>query len=518
MANPDKLKFYESMKDAAIEQQIKYGIPASVTLAQMYIESRGKGGGLNAPAAQANNYFGIHDDNGYWRKHGGRTQQFNDAGRMHHFRAYDTVEQGIEDHSRFFFQNKIYSACYSLSSVDHTGWAYGICSAGYAAIPKEDPDRYAKAIEREINDYGLDRYDQEAIAKAERENRTIGYMRSQAGSRVMPSSQSTLSVPEESQQAVAMAYCFPVAGDNLVMSDGFGIKPTSYRNHAHNGIDLRAKYQDVFATENQGKVVSIGYQPESGGKFVAVEYERADGSKWRVSYCHLDKISVSKGDIVNAGTKLGVSGNTGNTTGPHLHLTVKHLNPGQPAGEAKAVDPLSYLAEIAVRGNLQGTVLKKGTNVDLLADLKGSVDTTPTPADTWLAEQQKPNLTDEQRHNAEEGALLANATGSNDPKNMLAYLLGMNGDQASQGGDLISNLISALLKGAVFMSQILDDGRINSQTVDDGRRVVPSDTEDHTLVKRHREGIDGNHARELASMNFEAESPEENLTVQRQRL
>lgn len=517
MANPDKLKFYESMKDAAIEQQIKYGIPASVTLAQMYIESRASGGGLNAPAAQCNNYFGIHDDDGYWRRQGGRTQQFNDAGRMHHFRAYDTVEQGIEDHSRFFFQNKRYSACYSLSSVDHTGWAYGICDANYAARPKEDPDRYAKAIEREINDYDLDRYDQEAIAKATRESRTIGYMRSQAGCRVMPSSQSTLSVPEESQQAVAMAYCFPVAGDNLVMSDGFGIKPTSYRNHAHNGIDLRAKYQDVFATENQGKVVSTGSNNLSGN-FVAVEYERSDGSKWRVSYCHLDKISVSEGDIVNAGTKLGVSGNTGNSTGPHLHLTVKHLNSGQPAGEAKAVDPLTYLAEIAVRGNLEGTVLKKGTNADLLADLKGSVDTTPTPADTWLAEQQKPNLTDEQRHNAEEGALLADATGSNDPKNMLAYLLGMNGDQTSQGGDLFSSLISALFMAAIGMAMTLDDGGDNSQTVDDTRRIVPSDTEDHSLVKRHREGIDGNHARELASMNFEAESPEENQTVQRQRV
>ena len=508
MANPDKLKFYESMKNAAIEQQIKYGIPASVTLAQMYIES---GGGRSKLAVNGNNYFGIKCTK-EWLAAGKPYSLHNDDRPNEKFCNYNSVEESVQHHSQFLM-GKRYKDCRACDSTDYEGWARGLQAAGYAT-----DKRYANTLIGEIETYDLQKYDQQALLLAQQKGVAIGYMRSQAGSDVTPSSQSTLSVPEESQQAVTMAYCFPVAGDNLVMSDGFGIKPTSYRNHAHNGIDLRAQYQDVFATENQGKVVSIGYQPERGGKFVAVEYERADGSKWRVSYCHLDKINVSEGDIVNAGTKLGVSGNTGNSTGPHLHLTVKHLNPGQPAGEAKAVDPLSYLAEIAVRGNLQGTVLKKGTNADLLADLKGSVDTTPTPADTWLAEQQKPNLTDEQRHNAEEGALLADATGSNDPKNMLAYLLGMNGDQASQGGDLFSSLISALFMAAIGMAMTLNDGDDNSQTVDDTRRIVPSDTEDHSLVKRHREGIDGNHARELASMNFEAESPEENQTVQRQRV
>ena len=527
MANAEKLKFYESMKEAAIQQQIKYGIPASVTLAQMYIESRGSGGGLNAPAAQCNNYFGIHDDDGSWRRQGGRTQQFNDAGRMHHFRAYDTVEQGIEDHSRFFFQNKRYSACYSLSSDDHSGWAKGICDAGYAAIPKEDPDRYAKAIEREIRDYGLDRYDQEAIARAASENRTIGYMRSQAGSRVTPSSQSTLSIPEESQQAVAMAYCFPITGDMTVTSL-FGPRkaPCPGASTYHGGIDISVpRGTPVLATE-RGTVVAIKndltehdsaairqQKPNKGGNYVIVEYPRSDGSSYYVSYCHLTEngVKVKKGDTVNAGDILGYSGSTGNGTGPHLHMTVKKGPTGSENNNDRTkVDPLTYLAEISVRGNLQGTVLKKGTNEDLLASLKGSVDTTPTPYDTELAQRQNTNLTPEQLHNAEEGALLADATGSNDPKNMLAYLLGMNGDQASQGGDLFTSLISGLFMAAIGIAMSLDHGgNDQAQAVDDTRRVAPSDTEDYTVVKRHRDGIDPTRARELATMNFEAGYPEE---------
>ena len=179
--NEEKLRFYESLKNAAIEQQIKYGIPASVTLAQAWIEH-------GEYSKFTNNYFGIHDDNGYWRKHGGQTMLLNDHGKMAHFRVYNSPEQGIEDHSRFFFQNQRYKACYSLSSTDHAGWANGICDAGYAEKPANDPGRYARIIEREINDYGLDKIDQEAVALAQRRGQTIGYLRSQAGTSILPSS------------------------------------------------------------------------------------------------------------------------------------------------------------------------------------------------------------------------------------------------------------------------------------------------------------------------------------------
>ena len=128
----------------------------------------------------------------------------------------------------------------------------------------------------------------------------------------------------------------------------------------------------MLATENQGRVVTVG-SDKSSGNYAVVEYDRVDGAKWRVSYCHLDSVAVKQGDVVNAGQKLGVSGNTGNSTGPHLHLTVKHQDSG--TTELKTVDPLNYLAEIAVRGNLTATVLKKGTNTDLLASRKSGVET-----------------------------------------------------------------------------------------------------------------------------------------------
>ena len=57
----EKENFYRSMAPYAMEQQKRYGIPASVTLAQCYIESRGDNGGLNTNAREANNYFGVKE-------------------------------------------------------------------------------------------------------------------------------------------------------------------------------------------------------------------------------------------------------------------------------------------------------------------------------------------------------------------------------------------------------------------------------------------------------------------------
>ena len=493
MADPKKTAFYERYAPLAMEQQQKYGIPASVTLAQMYIESAG---GTSRLAVNGNNYFGIKCSRD-WLAAGKPYSLHSDDLPNEKFCNYSSVEESVQHHSKFLM-GKRYADCRKCASDDYQGWAYGLKAAGYATA-----SNYATALIADIENYNLQKYDQQAIADAQAKNLTIGYMRGQ-DEPILPQ---TYTVSKD--EMPLLAYCFPIAADNLVMSDGFGKSPTSYRDHEHNGIDLRASYQDVFATE-RGTVVNTGYQA-TGGNFVVMEYDRADGSKWRVSYCHLDQIDVEKGDVVDAGAKLGVSGNTGNSTGPHLHLTVKHQDAG--SNEFKTVDPLGYLAEIAVRGNLSGTVLKKGTDEDLLADLKGSVDVTPTPADVLYA-QQRGGLTEEQRQNAEKGQSLSNALGSNDPKSLLALLMGQNGDTSySGGGDLFSSLISGLFMAAIGMAMQLDRvGDDNGQSMaatDVRQQGETAEQRASTLIKRQRESVDPDKARELASMNFDAEYPEQ---------
>ena len=66
-----------------------------------------------------------------------------------------------------------------------------------------------------------------------------------------------------------------------------------------------------------------GVVSETGENARAGKYVRLRHGNITVCYCHLSRIHVRKGDIIFAGDKVAVSGNTGRTTGPHLHLTVK---------------------------------------------------------------------------------------------------------------------------------------------------------------------------------------------------
>lgn len=477
MANPQKTAFFEQYAPLAMEQQQKYGIPASVTLAQMYLESAG---GKSNLAQTGNNYFGIKCSS-QWLAEGKPYSLHHDDKPNEKFCNYASVQESIEHHSQFLMGSR-YAGCRRCDADDYRGWANGLQAAGYATNRN-----YATMLIADIEAYDLSKYDQQAMS--------------------MPK---VADQQANTQTPASQGYSFPVAGDNLVMSDGYGISPTSYRNHAHNGIDLKARYQDVMATENQGRVVKVG-SDKTSGNFAVVEYDRADGAKWRVSYCHLDSVAVRQGDTVNAGKKLGVSGNTGNSIGPHLHLTVRHQAAG--ATEFKTVDPLNYLAEIAVRGNLTATVVKKGTNADLLASRKGGVDTTPTQADRLMAQSQ---LTTQQQQNAQAGAQLTQRTGSNDPNTLLAYLMGQNGDeqaQYSQHGDIFSSLISGLFTSAIGMAIMLDQTDNSVEKTSSQEQKGPEqETEQQkaaTLIQRKRDSVDPVQAREVAMMNFDAEYPEQ---------
>ena len=477
MANPQKAAFFEQYAPLAMEQQQKYGIPASVTLAQMYLESAG---GKSNLAQTGNNYFGIKCSS-QWLAEGKPYSLHHDDKPNEKFCNYASVQESIEHHSQFLMGSR-YAGCRRCAADDYRGWANGLQAAGYATNRN-----YATMLIADIEAYDLSKYDQQAMS--------------------MPK---VADQQANTQTPASQGYSFPVSGDNLVMSDGYGISPTSYRNHAHNGIDLKARYQDVMATENQGRVVKVG-SDKTSGNFAVVEYDRADGAKWRVSYCHLDSVAVRQGDTVNAGQKLGVSGNTGNSTGPHLHLTVRHQAAG--SAEFKTVDPLNYLAEIAVRGNLTATVVKKGTNADLLASRKGGVDTTPTQADRLMAQSQ---LTTQQQQNAQAGAQLTQRTGSNDPNTLLAYLMGQNGDeqaQYSQHGDIFSSLISGLFTSAIGMAIMLDQTDNSVEKTSSQEQKGPEqETEQQkaaTLILRKRDSVDPVQAREVAMMNFDAEYPEQ---------
>ena len=106
--------------------------------------------------------------------------------------------------------------------------------------------------------------------------------------------------------------------EKIHINSGFGMRrhPIYHKRIMHNGIDLSARYEKVYSMF-PGTVIKVG-QDSRSGKFVTVRT-----GDYTISYCHLSQQLVKENEIVNAGTNIAISGNTGASTGPHLHLTTK---------------------------------------------------------------------------------------------------------------------------------------------------------------------------------------------------
>jgi murein DD-endopeptidase MepM/ murein hydrolase activator NlpD len=86
----------------------------------------------------------------------------------------------------------------------------------------------------------------------------------------------------------------------------------------HSGVDLAVPVDTPVQATMSGKVAYAGWNTEGYGNLVIVE-----NGPYRTYYAHLDRIPVSVGQEVEAGAVIGLSGNTGHSTGPHVHYEVR---------------------------------------------------------------------------------------------------------------------------------------------------------------------------------------------------
>lgn len=138
--------YIDQYKDLAIEQMLRYNIPASITLAQGLLES---GAGRSELARNGNNHFGI-------KCHGwsGRKVYHDDDEDNECFRAYNNVKESYEDHSRFLARQSRYARLFTMPRTDYKGWARGLKACGYATNPQ-----YANTLIQIIELYALHKYD-----------------------------------------------------------------------------------------------------------------------------------------------------------------------------------------------------------------------------------------------------------------------------------------------------------------------------------------------------------------------
>jgi murein DD-endopeptidase MepM/ murein hydrolase activator NlpD len=114
------------------------------------------------------------------------------------------------------------------------------------------------------------------------------------------------------------------------VNDGFGMRfhPIRKQQVLHKGIDYKAEIgTPVYATAD-GIVEFAGNKGDGYGRQIVLLHNYG----FRSAYAHMNELDVSAGEYVHKGQKIGESGNTGKSTGPHLHYEVRYLytpiNPG----------------------------------------------------------------------------------------------------------------------------------------------------------------------------------------------
>lgn len=126
-----------------------------------------------------------------------------------------------------------------------------------------------------------------------------------------------------------MDVCLPL--DFISVNSRYGVRKDPFAKcmKFHDGIDLKAHYQRVYSML-PGVVLKAEYGKHGYGSNVVLDY-----GDIQVLYGHLSAITVRQGDLVNAGTIVGISGNSGRSSGPHLHIKI--------SAHGKSLDPTPFI-------------------------------------------------------------------------------------------------------------------------------------------------------------------------------
>ena len=113
--------------------------------------------------------------------------------------------------------------------------------------------------------------------------------------------------------------------------------PWYKETRVHKGVDIAARIGEPIYAPADGTIITVFKMNASCGNGIIIQH----GNGYRTQYCHLNEVSVAQNTNVSAGCLIGKTGNTGPTTGPHLHYAVKKWNGTQyvPTDPAPFMEP-----------------------------------------------------------------------------------------------------------------------------------------------------------------------------------
>ncbi len=115
----------------------------------------------------------------------------------------------------------------------------------------------------------------------------------------------------------------PIVYKGITSKYGYRIHPTLKRKEFHRGTDMRAKMKTpVYATAD-GIIEYSGYHKKSGyGNLVIIQHNYG----FRTYFGHLNKVVIKSGTFVKKGTLIAYTGNSGMSSGPHLHYEIRFMS------------------------------------------------------------------------------------------------------------------------------------------------------------------------------------------------
>ncbi|MDX2674950.1 M23 family metallopeptidase [Streptomyces sp. NY05-11A] len=160
---------------------------------------------------------------------------------------------------------------------------------------------------------------------------TTGGTKSSSGSSSSPASTQAPTQAAEKTTSTSSGYTLPVAGATI--GTGYHVAGSMWSSGYHTGVDFVVPTGTSLKAVGAGTVVSAGWGGAYGNQVVI---KLADG--YYAQYGHLSQLSVSAGQTVTEGQQIGLSGATGNVTGPHLHFEIRTT-----PDYGSDVDPVAYL-------------------------------------------------------------------------------------------------------------------------------------------------------------------------------
>ncbi|WP_338674101.1 LysM peptidoglycan-binding domain-containing M23 family metallopeptidase [Streptomyces sp. SCSIO 30461] len=218
-------------------------------------------------------------------------------------------------------------------SLIHPGLKLALGAPARAAAPAERPaqaparpDRASRSADR--------------TADAPKTAPTAPQIKSEAkakGESAVKAKVEAAAAPEvPAPQDKASFYSAPVTGG---VSTAYRTPGALWSSGYHTGLDFIASTGTSVKSVGPGSVVSAGWAGAYGNQVVI---RHTDGTY--AQYAHLSVLSVSAGQDVSGGQQIGLSGSTGNSTGPHLHFEIRTA-----PGYGSDIDPLAYLRKHGVR-------------------------------------------------------------------------------------------------------------------------------------------------------------------------